>query len=449
MLLAGRAIQGLGAAGINVLIELIICDIIPLRERGNYMGAVFGIITLGTALGPFFGGLIIDNVSWRWVFYINLPVAGVALLLLFFFLQVNYDKSHTISEKLKRIDYIGNAIFVASCVSILIALGWADILYPWSSFRVIVPIILGFLGFAIFIVYELYVAVEPTIPIHLFQNRTSSVAFIITFIHSLGIIWVFYFLPVYFQGVLQSSPTRSGVQILPTVVAIIPFAIIGGLLLTKTGQFIPIHLVSFIIIVIAFGLFSRLDMNSSTAEWVVYQFVQAMGMGAVAGVLLPAVQAHLTEKDTAASTGTWGFIRSFGMVWGSAIPSAVFNNRFNQLAYRVSDESIRGLLVNGHAYEHATKSFVSSLPEPVRTQVVSVFSDSLKLTWYVGIAFAGLAVPLVFLEKRIELRKELDTEFGITEKKKKEVGDEVVEKKASAEEKKASAEENVAVEVST
>lgn len=119
MLIAGRIIQGLGAGGINVLIEIIVCDLVPLRERGNYLGLIFGFIALGTALGPFFGGLIVEHTTWRWVFYINLPIGSVSLLLLIFFLHVNYNKENTFAKKLTQIDWIGNLIFVASIIAIV------------------------------------------------------------------------------------------------------------------------------------------------------------------------------------------------------------------------------------------------------------------------------------------------------------------------------------------
>ena len=186
MLLAGRAIQGVGASGISVLIEVIICDLLPLRERGQYLAIIFGLVALGTALGPVFGGLIVQYSSWRWVFYINLPVGGLALILLTAFLQVNYDKETNFIARIKRIDWIGNLIFIPSVVSILIALSWAGTKFAWSSFQIIVPLVLGLLGLLVFLFYESSrFCVEPTMPLHLFTNRTSMTAFVLTFLHSL------------------------------------------------------------------------------------------------------------------------------------------------------------------------------------------------------------------------------------------------------------------------
>jgi MFS family permease len=164
MLIAGRLIQGVGAGGINVLIEIIVCDLLPLRERGRYLGIMFGIIALGTTLGPLFGGLIVQHISWRWVFYLNVPIGGVALVTLVAFLKVKSDDTPNYIMRLKRIDWLGNVIFVLSMVSVLIALSWAGSKYPWSSFRVIVPLVMGFVGGVLFMSYEASrYCINPTI----------------------------------------------------------------------------------------------------------------------------------------------------------------------------------------------------------------------------------------------------------------------------------------------
>ena len=403
MLIAGRAIQGIGAGGINVLIEIIICDLLPLRERGNYLALIFGLTAIGTAAGPAFGGLIVEYSSWRWVFYLNLPVGGVALVLLVVFLQVNYRKDKTFASQVANVDWIGNLMFIGSMVSILIPLSWAGTQYLWSSFHVIVPLILGFLGCGAFLFYEgSKYCVNPVMPIKLFRHRTSLISFILTFLHSVVTIWAIYFLPVYFQGVLASSTGRSGVQLLPTILALIPFAASAGGLVAKFGRYRPIHHVGFAIMVIGFGLFSLLDANSSTAEWVVFQIIEAAGAGLVIPTLLPAVQAELTDADTALATSTWAFIRSFGLIWGATIPAAIFNNRVDQLSGRFTNPTVLAALSNGNAYEHATKAYLDFLPNgAVRSQVIRAFADALQYMWHVAIAFVGLGFLLVIIEKRV------------------------------------------------
>jgi len=220
---------------------------------------------------------------------------------------------------------------------------------------------------------------------------------------------------------LASSTGRSGVQLLPTILVLIPFAAAGGVSVAKFGRYRPVHHVGFALMVIGFGLFSLLDADSSTGAWVMFQAIEAAGAGLVIPTLLPAVQAELTDADTALATSTWAFVRSFGMIWGATIPAAIFNNRVAQLSGQVSDAKVVAALTNGQAYEHATQAFLESLPNAlVRSQVTSVFADALKYMWYIAIAFAGLGFLIVILEREIPLRKELDTEYGITEKETKE-----------------------------
>lgn len=425
MLIAGRLVQGIGAGGINVLIEIIICDILPLRERGRYLGITFGLIALGSTLGPLFGGLIVQHASWRWVFYLNVPIGGAAMVTLIAFLRVKSDNTGNYKMRLKQIDWLGNVVFVLSMVSVLIALTWAGSQYPWSSFRVIVPLVMGFAGFAIFVLYEASkYCVSPTMPLHLFFNRTSGTAFSLTFLHTLSAISIMYFLPVYFQGVLGVTPSRAGIELLPTILFMIPAAITAGGLISKFGRYRPIQHVGFALMVIGFGLLTLLKANATTAQWVGYQLASAAGTGLVLPVLLPAVQASLTEEDTALSTSTWAFIRSFGLIWGATIPTAAFDNRYNSLLYRITDPAVAEQLANGKSYERATKSFVDSIKDPVtRAQVVSVYADSIQTVWFVSMAFAALAFLLVIIEKEIPLRKELDTKFSMEEKAKSEKTD--------------------------
>lgn len=419
-LIAGRLLQGIGSGGILVLTEIIICDLLPLRERGKYLGMIISLVGLGAALGPLFGGLIVQYSSWPWVFYLNIPIGGVACIVLFAFLRVKSDTTPDYMQRLRRFDWIGNVLFVLSMVSILISLSWAGTRYAWSSYQVIVPLVLGFAGGAAFLLYEASsFCVNPTMPLHIFANRTSGTAFAVTFLHTLSGVSIMYFLPVYFQAVLGATPSRSGVQLLPTILFMIPGAIAGGTLLSKLGRYRPLQHAGLALMVIGLGLLSLLDADSSTGEWVGYQLVGALGTGLALPVLLPAVQAPLTDEDTALCTATWSFMRTFGFIWGSIIATAVFNNRFDILAPRISDTAIGSQLTHGRAYEFATKTFIDSIADPVTVaEVRSVYVDSLNVVWYVSLAFAGLGFLLVFLEKEVPLRKELDTKFAMEEKEK-------------------------------
>lgn len=419
MLIAGRVVQGLGAGGIGVLVEMIICDLVPLRQRGTYLALVLGLVALGTALGPFIGGLIVDSSSgWRWVFWLNLPIGGVALVLLYVFLKVTWNKDTSYVSRLTSIDWVGNFILIGSTSSVLIALSWAGAVYTWSSYQILVPLVVGLAGLACFVAFEgSRLAPQPTMPLHLMANRTSIIAYILTFLHGIVTIWTVYFLPVYFQGVLGSSPAYSGVQLLPSILVLLPTAALGGVAMSKLGFYRPIHGAGFALIVISFGLFDLLDSKSSIGAWVGYQVVGAAGLGLVIPTLLPAVMAPLSEGDTALATSTWAFLRGFGVIWGTAIPAAIFNSRFDELATTViTDATVRAQVVNGQAYSHATAAFLQTLSEPTREEFITALNESLRRTWQVGIGFSALGFLLVFLEKDIPLRQELATEFGMEKK---------------------------------
>ncbi|KAF2765482.1 MFS general substrate transporter, partial [Teratosphaeria nubilosa] len=351
------------------------------------------------------------------VFLINLPIGSFALLALVVFLKVKSTKQMPLRQKLLRIDIIGNTIIIGSSVAVLYALTYGGSRHPWNTAQVLAPLIIGLIGMMLFIFVESspYIR-EPVTPTRLFEDRTAVVIFIITFLNSSLTYWVLFFLPVYFQAVLLSSPSRSGVQVMPTLIVIVVAAIVAVIVLTKFGRYKGLHLAGFGLLTIGLGLYSVLDRHSSTAAWVMFQVLTATGSGMVVNTALPAFQACVAENDQASATAGWAFIRSFGNIWGVAIPAAVFNNRFDQLAYRISDAAVRSQLMGGHAYEHATKSFVKQFGEPLQSEVVGVFTDSLKLGWQLSTIFSGVSFLLVFLEREIPLRKELDTEFGMEDK---------------------------------
>ncbi|KAI1765786.1 major facilitator superfamily domain-containing protein [Hypoxylon sp. FL1150] len=327
MLIAGRAIQGAGGGGVILMVEMIVCDLVPLRDRGKFMGIIFAVFAIGSSLGPFIGGAIAQGATWRWVFWINLPIAAVALFLPVAFLHVNYKSEQSTADRLSRIDYAGNIIIIASVTAILIALTYGGTPYSWSSWPVLMPLLLGFAGLGVFVAYESSGwCAEPMTPLHLFKNRTSAAAFYLTFVHSLFSFWTLYFLPVYFQAVQLQGPTRSGVLLLPTVIVIVPGAMISGGILSKFGRYRPLHFAAFALMALVAGVFIILDQFSSVALHVCLQLIGGLGCGLTPSTLLLATQAALPKKDTESSSATWAFVRTFGTVWSVSVPVAIFNS---------------------------------------------------------------------------------------------------------------------------
>jgi Na+/melibiose symporter-like transporter len=268
-------------------------------------------------------------------------------------------RKESVLRKLGRIDYGGTAIFISSVAAILIALTYAGSTHPWTSWRTILPLVLGFSGLLIFMAYEESpFCIEPTMPLRLFKHRTTVIACILGFLHFLLNVWIIYFLPIYFQGVFGSSPAKSGVQLLPVILFLIPFAAISGRLLQQFGRYRPLAVGGLSLIVVGLGLFTLLKASSSIAAWVLFQALEAAGIGLALSALLPSAQASLDDADTAKITETFSVIRSLGISFAVTVPGAIFNSCFDSLTYRISDTLVRARLVDGQAYEHTAKSFI-------------------------------------------------------------------------------------------
>ncbi|MCJ1352519.1 MAG: hypothetical protein MMC33_002503 [Icmadophila ericetorum] len=415
MLIGGRTVQGLGIGGAYVLLDVVCCDMVPLRERGKYLPMMLSAAAIGTTVGPVIGGSLAQK-NWRWIFYLNLPISGLALAITFFFLNVKYTRNPTWRHALARVDFLGNAIFIPSILAILLGLILGGTQFPWGSFHIILPLVLGFLGWALFHIHQASpICKEPSVPPRLFMNRTSATGFILTFLSSMLLQTVAYFMPVYFQAVRGTSPLRSGVDFLPYACAIIPFSIVAGVLISKVGFYRPLHLAGFALNAIGVGLLSILNENSSKAAWACFQIIAAAGIGILLSSILPAILAALPESDVATAAGTYSFVRSFGYVWGVTIPSIVFNGQFDKYSYRIGDATVRAALANGAAYGFASGGFIPELALETRIEVVGVYVTALQTVWQVAVAFSCLGFFCVFVEKHVELRRELHTEYGLEE----------------------------------
>jgi hypothetical protein len=336
---------------------------------------------------------------------------------LWIFLRTRH-RQDAVLNKIKRVDLGGNALLVASVVAVLIALTWGGTVYEWSSYQTLVPLILGLVGIGAFLCIESTTLIpEPTMPLRLFSNRTSLGAFGIASLHALLTNFTVYFLPVYFQGVLATGPTQSGVNLLPIPFVAMPFAILAGVGTTKYGRYRPFFFVGTALLALTYGLFSRLDESTSTAYWAGVECICSAGLGVLTTTTWPAVQAPLEEVDQAISTAAWGFVRSFGYVWGAAIPAAIFNARVNELALaQISDATVLQSLLNGGAYELASIGGGTAAQDwspEMRTTITAIYVQALKRCWQVAMGFALLGFLLCFVVKDVPLREELETEYGL------------------------------------
>ncbi|KAJ5171081.1 uncharacterized protein N7500_003864 [Penicillium coprophilum] len=417
LLIAGRTIQGIGGGGINTLVDIVICDLVPLRQRGKYVALMAAVWAVGTVIGPVLGGAFAQYVSWRWVFYINLPLCAVSLLLLVLFLQVTHPSGGDgVWHQIKRVDFVGNSILTAAVISILLALSWAGTTYAWSSWRVLVPLILGIGGLFLFYAHKISrFCTEPSIPLRLFSSGTGMCALLIAFLQSILLYWVGYFLPVYFQAIRNSTATESGLYVLPITAAIAPFGIVTGVIIAMTGKYRIFHFLGYTFLTIASGLFSLLDARSPARDWAGFQILFGAGSGMIFSSTLPPIQASLSESDVATATSTWAFMRSFGCIWGIVIPTTIFNARIQELLHHVSDVSLRAKLANGGAYAMASQGLMRTLRNTptLMAEVLGVYQDSLRWVWWISIPFGGIGLLLCIPIKQLKLTEDLHTEFGL------------------------------------
>ncbi|KAI9713124.1 MAG: hypothetical protein M1820_001109 [Bogoriella megaspora] len=418
MLIAGRAVTGLGGGGIFVLNDLIISDLVPQRERAKFLGIRIAIATMSTVIGPVIGGALAQN-NWRWVFLINLPFSGVALLIMIPCLRLKYRREPTWARALARIDFLGNVIFIGSICGVLFGLIMGGTQYHWSSWHIITPLVAGFAGWALFHVHQASpICKEPSMPPALFRNRTSVAGLILAFCSNILLEWIVYFLPIYFQSLKETTPLVSGVNVLPFSIFYVPLAVVTGGLMSKFGVFKPIHWVGFGFTSIANGLLSLLTEYSPKVEWILFQFVLAIGTGFTMISILPVIQAAVPERLLATATSTFAFVRNFGFVWGITLPPVIFNSQVDHRLNTISDPKIAASMAAGGAYGFAGTGDVNHLPETVKQEVLRVYKESLDAIWYAAAAVAAIAFVVVFLEKHIELKMDMDTEFGMEEVRK-------------------------------
>ncbi|GFF53836.1 uncharacterized transporter C3H1.06c [Aspergillus udagawae] len=403
-ILVGRLIQGIGGGAIPLVAELVISDIVPLPQRPKMLGMVMATSCLGLLLGPVFGGVIVNHSTWRWIFWMNLPIAGASIVFLFPMLgrrtAEQRDAATSLRATARRFDWLGNFLLPAASIAILLPLTMGGKMYPWDSARIIAPLVIGFCGFVGFAVYEHYFCAHPLIPLRLLRKLSAVSLQAQNFIQSMLIMWINYFLTIYFQAVLELSPQRAGFDLMPTIVGMVVFSIVGGIVASMLpGPLaILINVLAFSLMAVGLGVFTTLSASSSTAVHAVLQIVVAAGNGLLLATLLPAIQAQFDPADLTAVTALFNFIRSFALVWGMTIPSIIFDQTVDNHLDDVP-VSEREMLQGGGAYVRASKSFVQSFQGVTKNQVIALYETGLRATWWGAMAFALLGLALVALQR--------------------------------------------------
>ncbi|KIJ29240.1 hypothetical protein M422DRAFT_188781 [Sphaerobolus stellatus SS14] len=435
MIIAARTIQGIGGGGILNLSEIITSDLVSLAERGLYQGMLGLTWSFASGIGPPIGGALAEKASWRWLFYLNLPLSGMSFVLVIIFLRVKRPEG-SISEKLSRVDWFGNLLVICGTTLAVIGLTWGGSRYPWDSPKVLAPLIIGLALIGAFILYEAKVPKEPTIPWEVISHRVSFSGYWGTFVHGITSITIIYYLPVYFQSALLSSPLRSAVQMLATALIIAPLAFAAGVIVQVSKRYIPVNVAGWILTIVGFGVMSLLSSTSSTAQWVGYQLIASAGTGIIYSSTLFPVLAPQPVTRSASALGFYSFIRSFAQAswyfqkllvffliwieqaWGITLSSTVLQNQLKKNL----PEAFLTRFPEGLQIAFAAIPQIKGLPEPLRTQVRVAFSNSMSTVWKVMIGISGLGLLSVLLLKEIALKETTNENYGLKDDTKEKQG---------------------------
>ncbi|KAJ3456803.1 hypothetical protein MRS44_016826 [Fusarium solani] len=326
MLIVGRAVQGIGGGGVNTLVNICIGDLFSVRERGFYYGLVGAVWGVSSALGPVIGGVFAYRASWRWCFYINLPISGVGIVVLYFVLKLHNPRTPMV-DGLKALDWLGSLTVIGGTILLLLGLELGGVIFPWNSPTTICLIIFGTLMACLFVVVEAKHAKYPIVPLRLFASRSNIGAFATCFCHALIALSASYWLPLYFQGVITASSLMSGVYILPYLLATCIMSAASGFIIRLTGNYFYVVSAGMAIATVGFGLFVDLPLNKDFTKIILYQLVAGIGVGPNYQSPLIALQNNVEPHDIGSATSTYGFIRQLASAISIVIGGVVFNNK--------------------------------------------------------------------------------------------------------------------------
>ncbi|KAJ8122599.1 hypothetical protein ONZ43_g1247 [Nemania bipapillata] len=324
-LIAARAIQGGGGGGVVVLINIAVSDLVSVRKRGQYYGIFGGVWALASAIGPVLGGVFTSKVTWRWCFWINLPISGLGFAILLFVLKLHNPRT-PVRKGLAAIDWLGSLLIIGATLQLLFGLEFGGVAYPWKSVTVIALIVFSIVTFGVAIVVEKYVAEYPVIPLRLFTSRQNIVSFAVCFVHGAVFISGSYYLPLYFQAVVGSSSLLSGAYLLAYALPLSFGSAFTGIWMKKTGQYLPAIIFGMVFLTLGFGLFIDLGSPVNWAKLVVYQIIAGIGVGPNFQSPLIALHSGLHPKDIAAGTSTFQFIRQLATSISIVVGGVVFQN---------------------------------------------------------------------------------------------------------------------------
>ncbi|KAF2655353.1 MFS general substrate transporter [Lophiostoma macrostomum CBS 122681] len=389
-LIIGRAVAGLGAAGIFSGAILIVANTVPLRQRPSYMGLIGGMYGIASVAGPLMGGAFTDHLTWRWCFYINLPFGAVTAAFIIPFFQVprrGQKVEGGFMTQIKRFDLYGTAVFMPAIVCLLLALQWGGSKYEWKSGRIIALLVLFALLIIAFIAIQIWKQEDATVPPRVFKNRNVwGSAWFGAMLGACFFVLVYY-LPIWFQAIKGVSATKSGIMNLPAILGLVVISMVAGGAVTYFGYYTPFMLVSSLLMAIGAGLLSTFEVDTNHSQWIGYQFIFGAGVGFGMQQTLVAVQTVLPAEDVAIGTAIQMFAQTLGGALFISVGQNVFTNQLlKNLKSVVPDLDPSIVLVTG-----ATE-LKHRVEEKFLAGVLVAYNQTLTETFYVSVACGAASI---------------------------------------------------------
>ncbi|MFI8294950.1 DHA2 family efflux MFS transporter permease subunit [Streptomyces nigra] len=395
-LIAFRALQGLGGGGLIVLSMAIVGDIVPPRERGRYQGLFGAVFGATSVLGPLLGGVFTEHLSWRWVFYVNLPVGAVALIVIALVLHIPRRSTKHV------IDYLGTVLIAAVATGLVLVASLGGTTWGWGSAQIVALAVASVVLAFVFVAVERRAA-EPVLPLKLFRVRTFTLSAVISFIVGFAMFGAMTYLPTFLQVVQGISPTLSGVHMLPMVAGMLLSSTGSGQIVSRTGRWKVFPIAGTGVTAVGLLLLHQLDAGSSTALMSVYFFVFGLGLGLVMQVLVLIVQNAVPYEDLGVATSGATFFRSIGASFGVAIFGTVFASRLDDLLV----DAFRGVrLPPGASLEglEADPRGIAELPAALRPAALDAYATAITDVFLYAVPVALLGFVLAWFLREDKLR---------------------------------------------